>query len=169
MRDAVNKAARIVINHCLENKIGVIVFGWNKGQKQNANMGICTNQKFVQIPTSKLKNRIKQLCDEYGIKFVETEESYTSKASNLDNDVIPVYGEKPNGWKASGKRVKRGLYRSAEGIEFNADVNGAIGIARKVAEQYEFNFDARSFVRGVLTMPRRVRFWEVCYSNSSKC
>ena len=123
----------------------------------------------VPFPTSKLKNRIKQLCDEYGIKFVETEESYTSKASNLDNDVIPVYGEKPNGWKASGKRVKRGLCRSAEGIEFNADVNGAIGIARKVAEQYEFNFDARSFVRGVLTMPKRVRFWEVCYSNSSKC
>ncbi len=33
MRDAVNKGARIVINHCLENKIGVVVFGWNTGQK----------------------------------------------------------------------------------------------------------------------------------------
>lgn len=67
------------------------------------------------------------------------------------------------------KRVKRGLYRSAEGIEFNADVNGAIGIARKVAEQYELNFDARSFVRGVLTMPRRVKFWEVSKPNYNKC
>ena len=169
MRDAVNKAARIIINHCLENKIGCLVFGWNKGQKQNGNMGRKTNQKFVQIPTAKLKNRIEQLCGEYGIDFVETEESYTSKASNLDNDVIPVYGEKPDGWKASGRRVQRGLYRSAEGIEFNADVNGAIGIARKVAEQYEFNFNARGFVRGVLTMPRRVRFWEVSKPNYNKC
>jgi putative transposase len=44
--------------------------------------------------------------------------------------------------------VKRGLYRSATGIEFNADVNGAIGIARKVAEQYGFQFNARSFALG---------------------
>ncbi len=31
MRDAVNKAARLVVNHCLENGIGVIIFGWNSG------------------------------------------------------------------------------------------------------------------------------------------
>ena len=55
MRDAVNKAARIVINHCLENNIGTIVFGWNKGQKQEFNMGKKNNQNFVQIPTGKLK------------------------------------------------------------------------------------------------------------------
>lgn len=159
MRDAVNKAARIVISHCLENNIGTIVMGWNKGQKQESNLGKRNNQKFVQIPTAKLKDRIQQLCNEYGIRFIETEESYTSQASSLDLDEIPIFGEKPEGWKASGKRVKRGLYRSATGIEFNADVNGAIGIARKVAEQYGFQFDARSFARGVLTMPRRLRLW----------
>jgi putative transposase len=112
-----------------------------------------------QIPTAKLKTRIEQLCNEHGIRFIETEESYTSKASSLDLDTIPVYGEKPVGWKPSGKRLKRGLYRSARGIEFNADINGAIGIARKVAKQYEFQFDPRSFARGVLTMPRRLRLW----------
>ena len=37
MRDAVNKVARLVINHCLENNIGAIVFGWNRGQKQESN------------------------------------------------------------------------------------------------------------------------------------
>ncbi len=177
MRDGVNKAARIVINHCLENNIGTIVFGWNKGQKQESNMGEKNNQKFVQIPTGRLKDRIKQLCEQNNIQFIETEESYTSKASSLDLDDIPVYGEKPEGWKPSGTRVKRGLYRSAMGIEFNADINGAIGIARKaiqrglggfpherlnqeVAGQYGFQFDARSFARGVLTMPRRVRLWK---------
>jgi hypothetical protein len=80
-------------------------------------------------------------------------------ANDIELDVIPVYGEKPAGWKSSGRRIKRGLYRSAQGIEFNADINGAIGIARKVAEQYEFQFDPRSFARGVLTMPRRLRLW----------
>ena len=161
MRDAVNKAARIVIDHCLKNNIGTIVFGWNKGQKQESTMGRKNNQKFVQIPTGKLKDRIEQLCDQYGIRFLETEESYTSKSSSLDLDDIPAFGAKPKGWKPSGKRVKRGLYRSATGIEFNADINGAISIARKVAEQYGFQFDARGFARGVLTMPRRVRFWDI--------
>ena len=159
MRDAVNKAAKLVIQHCIDNNIGTVVMGWNKGQKQSSNMGKKNNQKFVQIPTAKLKNRIEQLCDLHGIRYLETEESYSSKASSLDLDSIPVFGAKPEGWKASGRRVKRGLYRSKSGIELNADINGAINIARKVAEQYEFGFDPRSFVRGVLTMPRRLRLW----------
>lgn len=95
MRDAVNKAAIIVINHCIDNKIGTVVFGWNIKQKDSINLGAKTNQKFVQIPTARLKNRIAQLCEQYGIKFVETEESYTSKASFLDNDILPKFGEKP--------------------------------------------------------------------------
>ena len=169
VRDAVNKAASIVINHCLKNNIGTVVFGWNKEQKQRINLGAKTNQKFVQIPTGKLKDRIEQLCNQNNIRFLETEESYTSKASNLDLDDIPVFGEKPEGWKPSGKRVKRGLYCSAKGIEFNADINGAMGIARKVAEQYGFQFDARSFARGVLTMPRRVRLWDVGHRQLNKC
>ncbi|WP_375341161.1 hypothetical protein [Okeania sp. SIO1I7] len=47
------------------------------------------------------------LCEEYGIIFIETEESYTSIASFLDGDDLPNYGEKPNDWKPSGKRIKR--------------------------------------------------------------
>ena len=168
MRDAANKAAKIVVQHCLKNNIGTVVMGWNKRQKQNSNMGKKNNQKFVQIPTAKLKNRIEQLCNVHGIRYLETEESYSSKASSLDLDIIPVFGEKPEGWKPSGRRVKRGLYCSEAGIEFNADVNGAINIARKVAKQYEFDFEPRGFARGVLTMPRRLRLWVHPQSNSAK-
>ncbi len=63
MRDAVNKAAKIVVNHCLKYGIGTIVFGWNKGQKQLIELGTQTNQKFVQISTARLKERIQQLCN----------------------------------------------------------------------------------------------------------
>ncbi|WP_293063066.1 transposase [Okeania sp. SIO2B3] len=107
MRDAVNKAARLVINHCLKHGIGRIVFGWNKRQKDSIDIGSKNNQKFVQIPTAKLKERITQLCKLYGVKFIETEESYTSQASFLDGDFLPTIGEKPKSWKASGKRIKR--------------------------------------------------------------
>ncbi|QBQ73509.1 transposase [Nodularia phage vB_NspS-kac65v162] len=65
MRDAINKAARKVVRHCLDSKLGTIIFGWNVGQKDGANMGAKTNQKFVQIPTGRLKERIKQLCEQY--------------------------------------------------------------------------------------------------------
>jgi putative transposase len=91
VHDAVNKAARIVVNHCLENNIGTLVFGWNKEQKNGADMGAKQNQKFVQIPTGRLKNPIAQLWEQYGIQFVETEESYTSKAWFLDTDTLPKF------------------------------------------------------------------------------
>ena len=72
------------------------------------------------------------MCRLYGLEYVEQEESYTSKASFLDGDEIPVYNaDNPQKYEFSGKRVKRGLYRSAKGIEINADVNGAANILRK--------------------------------------
>lgn len=157
VKDAINKAARLVINHCLDNQIGTIVFGWNKGQKDSAKMGSKTNQKFVQIPTSRLKDRIAQLCKQYGIKFVETEESYTSKASFVDSDPLPQYGEKPEGWKESGRRVKRGLYGTANNWYINADCNGAANIIRKVAVTLGLDLNGAS--RGALTSPLRVRLW----------
>lgn len=157
MRDAVNKAARKVIQHCLENRIGTLVFGWNKGQKDSANMGKKTNQKFVQVPTARLKTRIEQLCEQYGIQFVETEESYTSKASFVDRDEIPTFGAKPEGWQASGKRTKRGLYRTAMNWYINADCNGAANILRKVSMTLGLNLNGVS--RGALTRPTRICFW----------
>ena len=164
MRDAVNKAAKIAVNHCLSNGLGTIVFGWNKGQKDSANMGAKTNQKFVQIPTARLKERIKQLCEIYGIQFIETEESYTSKASFLDSDTIPIYGEKPELWKESGKRVKRGLYRSAKNILINADCNGAANIARKVSATLGLDLDGVS--RRALTTPLKFNLWTIQESQS---
>ena len=143
MRDAVNKAARIVINHCLANEIGTVIFGWNKGQKQQSHMGRRNNQKFVSVPTAFLKERIAQLCEKYGLRFVEVEESYTSQADALALDELPVYGEKPEGWKPSGRRVKRGLYRSAIGLTFNADLNGALNIARKVTKSLGIDFNPK--------------------------
>jgi putative transposase len=159
MRDAINKVARIVVQHCLDNGIGTLVFGWNKGQKSDIDLGKKINQNFVQIPTARLKARIQQLCELYGIVFEETEESYTSKASFLDADTLPKYGEKPEGWKSSGKRVKRGLYRTSQGVEINADCNGAANILRKVAVKLGLNLSGIS--RGDLQAPLKLKFWAI--------
>ncbi|MBC5798055.1 IS200/IS605 family element transposase accessory protein TnpB [Sphaerospermopsis sp. LEGE 00249] len=158
-RDAVNKAARLVINHCLTNNIGTIVFGWNKKQKDNTDMGKLNNQKFVQIPSAKLKKRIEQLCNQYKIQFVETEESYTSKASFLDGDVLPTFCAKPEGWQSSGKRVNRGLFRTAKNILLNADANGAANILVKVA--IKLGLDLSGISRVSLIAPLKVRLWTI--------
>jgi putative transposase len=157
MRDGINKAARLIIDHCLKYSIGTLVIGWNQGFKESANMGRVNNQKFVQMPLGKLKDRLKQLCDLHGIRFQETEEAYTSKASFLDGDSLPKYGEKPIGWKASGKRIQRGLYRSANGSIVNADLNGSANILRKVASN--LGVDLSLLGRRCLTTVARVRLW----------
>ncbi|MEG5054750.1 MULTISPECIES: transposase, partial [unclassified Microcoleus] len=81
MRDGLNKSAKLIIDHCLKHGIGNLVIGWNQGFKSKADMGKLNNQKFVQMPLVKLKDRLKQLCKLHGIKFTETEEAYSSKAS----------------------------------------------------------------------------------------
>ena len=159
IRDGINKAAQIIIKHCIKNGIKTIVLGWNEGFKKNANMGRLNNQEFVQIPLGKLKDRLSQLCDLHNIKLEITEEAYTSKASFLDGDSLPKFGEKPCGWKASGKRVRRGLYRTSNRSLVNADLNGSANIMRKVARKLGLNLDRLS--RRCLTTVARVRLWQL--------
>ena len=168
MRDAVNKTARFIVNHCLDNGIGTVVFGWNEGIKDGADMGRKNNQEFVQIPTARLKQRIKELCQSHGIQLVETEESYTSLASFLDRDVLPTFGEKLEGWEPSGKRVKSlrhspggslraksaaRMYHTVTGLLINADCNAAANILRKVSIQLGLNLT--KVCREALNLPKR--------------
>jgi len=159
MRDNINKTARFIINWCLSHNVGTVVFGWNQRSKDGIELGKKNNQQFVQVPTAKLKNRIQQLCEQYGIQFIETEESYTSKASFLENDFLPIFGEKPEGWKPSGKRGKkgdglgRGQYQTRSGIKINSDCNGAANILRKVSSQ--LGISLAEVRRAVLTLPTR--------------
>ena len=100
------------------------------------------------------------MCEQYEIQFIETEESYTSKASFLDGDYLPVYGEKPDDWKPSGRRTKRGLYRVGyKWWYINADCNGAANIIRKVSRT--LGLDLSRLSRGVLTRPQRIFLWSV--------
>jgi IS605 OrfB family transposase len=153
MRDAINKAARFIVNRCLSDGIGNLVMGWNEGQKVSSDMGKRNNQNFIPIPTGRLIQRLRQLCEEYGIVLTVTEEANTSRASFLDGDTLPKHGEKPIGWKASGKRVNRGLYRTKKRLLINADCNGAANIIAKVATQ--LGISLAKVGRGSLTLPQR--------------
>jgi IS605 OrfB family transposase len=168
VRDYINKTARFLINHCLANGIGNMVVGWNEGNKQEINIGKRNNQNFVQIPLARLKNRIKEIAESVGIVFTETEESYTSKSSFLDNVLLPKFGEKPIGdslavrlrYEFAGKRIKRGLYQTLKKCLINADCNGAANILRKVTTQLKLSLVKVDV--GVLTLPKRYFLTDLC-------
>lgn len=153
-KEYIRKTVRYIINYCIENRIGTIVCGYNGDFKRNINLGRAMNQQFTQISFGSLRETLKYLCERYGMKYIEQEESYTSKASCLDLDEIPVYNpEKPYAGTFSGKRIHRGLYRFADGRIANADVNGAANILRKSKQ----NFDFEELCKGLLDSPLRIR------------
>lgn len=131
IHDLMKKTGKQLIEWCAENRADTIVLGCNRYWKQESHIGHVNNQKFVQIPFSYLKNVIAWLAERAGIRVVEQEESYTSKASFLDRDFIPVYGQEPEVFRFSGKRNPRGLYTSGEGIVTNADLQASANILRK--------------------------------------
>ena len=130
-RDYFYKVSHNILRYAVENDIDTIVVGKNQEWKQNINHGKQNNQTFTAIPFARFTFIFRLLCAKYGIQYIETEESYTSKASFLDMDEIPTYRESDKKHHFSGKRTKRGIYKSSDGTKLNADINGASNIIRK--------------------------------------
>jgi putative transposase len=127
-------ASHRIINLLVAEGIGTLVIGKNPLWKQEVKMGRRNNQQFVAIPHARFIEMLTYKAELVGIQVIVTEESYTSQASCLDADPLPVYdATRPDKPRFSGRRVKRGLYRAADGRHINADVNGAYNIIRKVA------------------------------------
>ena len=126
IKDKIHKISRHIVDYCVKHDIGNIVIGLNKEWKQNIDLGKKTNQKFVEIPFSKLIDKITYKAKLVGINVQTTEESYTSKVDHLAFEPLKKHDI------YLGKRKKRGLFQSSTNKLLNADVNGAIGIGRKV-------------------------------------
>lgn len=110
-----------------------MIIGHNNDWKQDINNGHVNNQNFVQIPFNRFIQMLQYKCKFEGISVIITEESYTSKSSFLDNDYLPVYKKNDTkNYKFSGKRTKRGLYKTKNNFLINADINGSLNIIRKV-------------------------------------
>lgn len=114
-----------------EMSVEKVFVGKNVGWKQEVALGKKTNQTFVYIPYKTFISQLTYKCKLRGIEVIEQEESYTSKASFVDQDEIPVYGETKEKPQFSGKRISRGLYKTKHNILLNADVNGSYNILVK--------------------------------------
>jgi len=126
IKNYMHNTSAFIVKWCLENNIQSLVIGKNKNWKQDSNMSNGSNQKFIMIPYEMLLTQLKYKCENVGIKFIETEERYTSGTSFLD-------GEEPirQNYDKS-RRIKRGLFKSNSGKLMNSDVNGSLQIMKKV-------------------------------------
>jgi putative transposase len=149
--DYLHKGSRYLINKLVELNISTLVIGKNEGWKQELNIGSRNNQNFVQVPHSRFIEQLNYKAELEGITVIIAEESYTSKSSFLDQDEIPVYKKGVKN-SFSGKRIKRGLYRSSDGSLINADVNGSLNILRKAIPKA-----FAEGIKGIVVSPVKVK------------
>lgn len=140
-----HRISRWIVNYAKTFDIDNIVIGRNKDWKRHSKMNKNSNQKFVQLPHEKLIQQIQYKAEELGINVIVVEESYTSKASFIDND------DMVKGTEFSGKRISRALYKSSNSSIINADVNGSYNILRKCNHRFSYEM-----VEGVSFHPIRV-------------
>lgn len=121
VKNYLHNVSAYVVKWCAENKIDTLVVGKNDSWKQEKRH----MQNFTDIPYELLLGQIQYKCENAGINYVETEESYTSGTSYLDNE-LPTKENYDN-----ERRIKRGLFQAKQTL-INADVNGSLQIMKKV-------------------------------------
>jgi len=154
INDYFNRCVKLITDICVEYDIKNVVIGYNKYQKQEINTGKVNNQNNVYIPLYKLRSKLQSKCELYGINYFPIEESYTSKASSVDLDYLPKYGDKVI-HEFSGSRIKRGLYKTKDNLILNADINGSINILRKYLKESKLNDLKSDNVRAFVNTPVR--------------
>ena len=145
IKDYLHRSSKTIVNQLVSNDITTLVVGKNDGWKQDANLGKKNNQNFVQIPFNTFVSMLFYKCKLQGITVLQQEESYTSKCSFLDKESICKHET------YAGRRVHRGLFKTANGVLINADVNGSLNILRKCKPKAFANG-----VQGVVVHPRVV-------------
>ena len=147
-----HKVTNHFVNYCITNDIDTIIIGRNQQWKDNINLGKKANQNFVSIPFGKLYNLLRYKLELNGINYIETEESHTSKCSFIDTEVICHHDS------YMGRRVRRGLFKSKEGVKYNADINGSLNILRKyMTKNGAYTDDLHEELVNYMTNPRKLK------------
>ena len=151
LNDELHKMSRRVIDYCIQNNIGSIVVGYNKGWKSHSSLPKNVNKLFCAIGHSKFISLLSSKAELVNITVYTQNESYTSKCDFLADEKV--------GNKTSylGKRLNRGLFSSSTKKLINADINGACNILKKLVDSQGMNTSIYSNLRvaGSLYLPDR--------------
>jgi len=121
--------SKAIVHYAKSRNIDTIIIGHNNGWKQNTDTGKKNNQNFVQLPFNTLINQIKYKAEEIGINVKIQNESHTSKCSFLDNESVEHHDE------YMGRRIKRGIFKSKDGILIHADLQAVYNIIKKAVPE----------------------------------
>ncbi len=121
------------------------IVGKNKGQKNEINLGSKTNRAMYNFPHAQFIEILKYKAMLNDILVVETEESYTSKTSFIDNEDLAEYKKTTQGMKSqlSGKRFNQ-VFITRNKIKLHADINGSFNIVRKVLKTFQYDKEKMS-------------------------
>ena len=139
VNDYLHRATHVVVKNCVDNGISKVVIGDVAKSLDHINLGNQTNQNFVNLSLGQFVKKLGYKLGSHGIELVVTNESYTSQASFIDGDNIPQQYNPKTSHTFNGRRIKRGLYKSSNGMLLNADVNGAYNILRKTDSNFSFS------------------------------
>ena len=124
IKDYMHKVSRKIVEYMEANSLNTLFVGKNVGWKDSINLGRTNNQNFVSVPYNMLIQMLDYKCKSAGINMVIVNEAYTSKCSFIDNEKICKHET------YKGKRISRGMFRTANGLYINADINGSFNIMR---------------------------------------
>lgn len=136
VRNLLGYYANRLIVELVSLNVTKLIIGKNTEQKNGIDLhSKLENRNFCMIPFNKLIEILKYKCQENGIECIEQEESYTSRASFLNNDFMPVYGNEDREYEFSGWRNGRTYKIKGKNQKIHADYNGALNIMKKAGHK----------------------------------
>lgn len=135
--DQMLKTCKSMIRWCVENNIDTIVIGSAVSREHVQQSRVLGDQGFAQVPFGRMREILSYQAERNGLRFIVQEESFTSKASFLDDDMMDPPPHL-NGTEFSGVRffnnengLSSRLYQAKDGTILNADLNASANILKK--------------------------------------
>jgi putative transposase len=147
INDYMHKSSTLLVNQLDSFGVSTIVIGRNEDWKQEINIGSRSNQNFYFIPHYGFIKKVQYKSDRKTISVKLNEESYTSKCSFLDFEEICKHEN------YLGRRIRRGLFKSSEGLLINADVAGSGNILRKGVAGALSQWERAEVIQGFVVSP----------------
>jgi IS605 OrfB family transposase len=88
LADYLHKLSYAIVALCAERNVEALVLGKNSGWKDGMNLGRTQNRRFGNVPIARLIEQIRYKAEAKGLVVVTTEESYTSKTSFVNDEVL---------------------------------------------------------------------------------
>ncbi len=130
IRDFSHKVSNLIVEIAKKYNVSTIVIGkLQESKNKESKLSSIIDQMLSLLPHGRVSKQIEYKAEEYGIKTILVDESYTSGVGSLKDVAVSKENYTPEA------RKHRGLFKSILGL-VNADVNGARNILKKFKKSF---------------------------------